>query len=226
MNPLHIIRACVATAGLLALAVSQTNAATPSTEAARMQSAMKGHWVSVACELRPQQGKPGEPVGSSWVKRDFTFDGAGKFKATITIFADMYCEAPMNEFNFSGHTEFGGPSKAAPGAIEITYLLDESLTITPRMQGVVDMMATLPPKACGDEPYKLNVAQSILKKSCVLLNNIDSGQVVKDHDLIYLHGQGRYQMLFMGAKHVDGSGFYKPEDRPNSGLQVPMVRVK
>lgn len=195
-------------------------------DALRLLGEMKGRWKSIACELRPQLGKPGEPVQASWVTRDFTFDGTGKFKATIVTFADQFCEAPMNEFNFSGHAEIGGTSRAAPGAREITYVLDESLSITPRAQMVVDMMAQLTPKACGDEPYKLNTPQSILRKSCVLLNNIESGQVVKDHDLIYLHGQGRYQMLFMGAKHVDGSGFYKPENRPKSGLQVPLMRVK
>ncbi len=188
--------------------------------------AMKGHWKSIACELRPQAApNPGEPVQSSWVTRDFRFDGTGRFKATIITYGDEFCEVPLNEFNFSGHAELGGASRAAKGAREITYVLDESLSITPRSPMVVDMMAKLPPKACGDEPYRLDQAQSILRKSCVLLNNIDSGQVVKDHDLVYLHGSGRYQMLFMGAKHVNGSGFYKPENRPKSGLQVPLMRT-
>lgn len=221
------ISRAIATTVLTLVSASFANAQSSTDhDAIKLQHQMKGHWKSIACELRPQSGKPGEPVQSSWVTRDFTFDGTGKFKATIVVFADQFCEVPMNEFNFSGHAEIGGTSRAAPGAREITYVLGESLTITPRAQMVVDMMGQLPPKACGDEPYKLNTAQSILKKSCVLLNNIDSGQVVKDHDLIYLHGQGRYQMLFMGAKHVDGSGFYKPENRPKSGLQVPMARVR
>lgn len=199
-----------------------TYANSTSNEDAKIQKTMKGHWKSIACELRPQAGKEGEAVKSSWVTRDFTFDGTGKFNATIITFLDQFCEQPMNEFNFSGHAKLGGASRAAMGAREITYVLDESLSITPRAQIVVDMMAKLPPKACGDEPYQLNVAQSVLKKPCVLLNNIDSGQIVKDYDLIYLHGN---DLLFMGAKHVNGSGFYKPENRPKSGLQVPMIRV-
>lgn len=222
-NTRHILTtAAVALAGISVAYGQSAN----DKDALRLQGEMKGRWKSIACELRPQSGKPGEPVQASWVTRDFTFDGTGNFKATIVTFADQFCEAPMNEFNFSGHAEIGGASRAAPGAREITYVLDESLSITPRAQMVVDMMAQLPPKACGDDPYKLNTPQSILRKSCILLNNIDSGQVVKDHDLIYLHGQGRYQMLFMGAKHVDGTGFYKPENRPKSGLQVPMARVR
>ena len=194
-------------------------------DAQRLHREMKGRWKSIACELRPQSGKPGEPVQSSWVTRDFTFDGLGYFKATIVVYADLYCEAPMSEFNFSGHAEIGGVSRAAPGAREITYVLDESLSLTPRSQEVVGMLSQLPPQACGDEPYRLNVAQSLFRKPCVMLNNIKAGQVVKDHDLIYLHGKGRYQMLYMGAKHVDGSGFYQPENRPKSGLQVPLTRV-
>lgn len=191
-------------------------------EAQALQSTMKGHWKSISCELRPQKGTNGQAVQSSWVTRDFTFDGTGKFKATIITYVDQFCEQPMNEFNFSGHTKIGDINRAAAGARDITYILDETLSITPRSPIVVDMMTKLPPKACGDEPYQLNVAQSIFKKPCVLLNNIDSGQVVKDYDLIYLHDNN---LLFMGAKHVDGSGFYKPENRPKSGLQVPMIRV-
>jgi hypothetical protein len=214
------------TVGALSAVTLSSAFAAQDTDTQSFQKQMQGHWKSIACELRPQAGKPGEPVKSSWITRDFTFDGKGKFKGTIVIYADQFCEVPMNEFNFSGHTEIGEVNKAAPGARDITYILDESLSITPKSQMTLDMMAQLPPKACGDEPYRLNAAQNILKKSCVMLNNIGAGEVVKDHDLIYLHGKGRYQMLFMGAKHVDGSGFYKPENRPKSGLQVPMVRVK
>lgn len=223
MNVLRTQSSSLLAASILLASVAQ--AATP-TEGDRLHSAMKGRWNSVACELRPQAAqRPGDPVQPSWVTRDFTFDGHGGFSATIVVYADMHCEQPMNEFNFSGHAELGGPSRAARGAREITYVLDRSLSITPRSQLVVDMMAKLPGGACGDEPYRLNVAQSILRKPCILLNNIDSGQVVKDHDLIYLHGSGRQQLLFMGAKHVDGSGFYKPENRPQSGLQVPLIRA-
>ena len=50
--------------------------------------------------------------------------------------------------------------------------------------------------------------------------NIVDGQIVSDYDLIYF----KNGMLFMGAKHVDGTPFDKPENRPHQ-LQIPLERV-
>jgi hypothetical protein len=50
--------------------------------------------------------------------------------------------------------------------------------------------------------------------------NIAAGQIVADYDLISLtHG-----LLFMGAKHVDGTPFDRPERRPRQ-LQIPLRRA-
>ena len=90
-------------------------------------------------------------------------------------------------------------------------------------QAAVDQMNSLPPGACGDKKYEINVKQSIFKKACALFN-IKSGEIVKDHDLIYLYGFNK--LLFMGAKHVDGKGFYTEDLRPKGGLQIPLVKSK
>ena len=70
----------ITTAALALVSASFANAQTfTDHDAIKLQHQMKGRWKSIACELRPQSGKPGEPVQSSWVTRDFTFDGSGKF---------------------------------------------------------------------------------------------------------------------------------------------------
>ncbi len=62
--------------------------------------------------------------------------------------------------------------------------------------------------------------QSIFKKEFPLFN-IKENQIVKDYDLIYFTNG----MLFMGAKHVDGMPFDKPERRPHQ-LQIPLKKIQ
>ena len=45
------------------------------------------------------------------------------------------------------------------------------------------------------------------------------GQIFAEHDLIYMH----QDMMFWGARNVDGRGFDKEENRPTN-LQIPLVR--
>ena len=45
------------------------------------------------------------------------------------------------------------------------------------------------------------------------------GQNFKEYDLVYL----AHEMLFWGARNVDGRGFDRDENRPMN-LQIPMVR--
>ena len=51
--------------------------------------------------------------------------------------------------------------------------------------------------------------------------HIEEGQIVGDYDLIYF----KHGLLFMGAKHVDGTPFDKVENRPHQ-LQIPLERVE
>jgi hypothetical protein len=50
--------------------------------------------------------------------------------------------------------------------------------------------------------------------------NIAAGQIVADYELIFFtHG-----LLFMGANHVDGTPFDRPERRPRQ-IQIPLMRT-
>jgi hypothetical protein len=183
---------------------------------------IKGKWISISCELRPREvrGKGGVPE-SFWLTREFTFDGADNFTGLIKSYADPECKVPVTDFYFAGHLEWKGPHAVASGAEKVDYVLDREFSITPRATQFADQLNQLPPGACGAEKWVAGKTQSLLKQPCVLFN-IKAGELVKDFDLVYLFGYNN--LLFMGAKHVNGQGFYEEKLRPVGGLQVPLVR--
>lgn len=89
---------------------------------------------------------------------------------------------------------------------------------------MVEQLNALPPGACGRKTYELGQPQDILGQPCVLLKFVEGSDVVVDHDFLYVRADTP-NMLFMGGKHVDGTAFYYPENRPTVGLQQPMIRV-
>ena len=72
----------------------------------------------------------------------------------------------------------------------------------------------------GMIPFEENVQQDILKRAFPMFH-IAEGQIVGDYDLIYF----KHGLLFMGAKHVDGTPFDQPERRPFQ-LQIPLERIQ
>lgn len=86
-------------------------------------------------------------------------------------------------------------------------------------------MSQLPEGACGEGPFELGQVRDVLGQPCVLLNFVEGSDVVVDHDFLYIRADTP-NMLFMGGKHVDGAGFYIPENRPIVGLQQPLIRVE
>ena len=58
--------------------------------------------------------------------------------------------------------------------------------------------------------------RDILGKPFVLLKYVDGSEFVVDHDFLYVR-EDTPNMLFMGGKHVDGTGFYAAKNRPTVG---------
>ena len=177
-----------------------------------------GEWESLSPELRPTEDRTGSgTVTPTYLRRHFNYLSAEHFIGTITLFGDNYGQLPLMEFEFKGHLRWGNAHPIADGAWKIDYVLDEGFGVTPLHpdsaamlnQGLVDGMV----------PFEANVKQDILGQSFPMFN-IAEGQIVSDYDLIYFsHG-----MLFMGAKHVDGTPFDQADRRPHQ-LQIPLVRV-
>ena len=183
-----------------------------------LADAMRGHWESIACELRPRPYAEGEAVAPFHLTRSFHYDG-DLFEGTIVSYADPLCEQPLVSYSFEGHLVSHGDSPAADGAEKIDYVLDRALRLTPMNDAFTEQMNGLPDGACGTERWETGVEQSVMETGCALLN-LAEGQIYVDHDIVHVVDD----MLFFGAKPVDGSNFDVEERRPVQ-LQVPLVRV-
>lgn len=178
----------------------------------------KGEWESLSVELRPTEDRAGTgKINPTFVKRYFNYEAGNKFIGKIKIFGDQYGKLPLMEFEFKGKTKWGAEHPIAKGAWKVDYILDEGFSVTPLHPNAAKMLNAGLPK--GMSKFEVGVKKDILGKAFPMFN-IKQNEIVKDYDLIYFdHG-----MLFMGAKHVDGTPFDKPQNRPHQ-LQVPLRKI-
>ncbi len=183
-----------------------------------VQTFCRGTWTSLSIELRPTEDRAGTGViESTRLTRDFTYNDDDTFTGIITMYVDDYGQIPLMQFEFKGHLQWGDPHPIAEGAWVIDYVLDDGFGVTPLTDQAAEMLnAALPPEL---DEFATDVKQDILGKPFPLFD-IEGGQILTDHDLIYFHSG----LLFMGAKHVDGTPFDLPERRPHQ-LQIPLVRA-
>ncbi len=178
----------------------------------------QGRWNSISVELRPTEDRTGiGNIQPTFLQRDFTYLQNDQFEGTITMFGDNYGQFPLMKFEFKGHLKWGNRHPIAEGAWEIDYVLDQGFVVVPLVAPAAEMLNFGRPSTIP--PFQVNVANDILKKPFPLFN-IAEGKIVVDYDLIYF----KNDLLFMGAKHVDGRPFDKPENRPNQ-LQIPLQRL-
>ncbi|MCI4666757.1 MAG: hypothetical protein MRZ79_01250 [Bacteroidia bacterium] len=177
-----------------------------------------GEWQSISMELRPTEDRAGTGlIQPTYLKRYFNYLSEEKFIGTITMFADNYGEFPLLEFEFKGDLRWGGAHPIADGAWAIDYVLNEGFAVTPLHKQAAQMLNAALPE--GIAPFEVNQKKDILNKAFPMFNIVE-GQTVVDYDLIYF----KSGMLFMGAKHVDGTPFDKEENRPHQ-LQIPLEKV-
>ncbi|MEL6169005.1 MAG: hypothetical protein AAFR35_09955 [Pseudomonadota bacterium] len=189
-----------------------------------LKDRITGRWTSFACEIRPTADPDGGVPTPTYLLRDFTYGADDSFAAAITVFGDPACTVPLVTYDFAGYLVWHEENPAAPGAWSQDYVLNKKLEITVKAEPMAARMNNLPPGACGDAPFEVGVAQDILGKPCVLLRFVEGSDVVIDHDLLYVR-EDTPNMLFMGGKHVNGAGFYYPENRPTVGLQQPLLKA-
>ena len=177
----------------------------------------QGEWASISVELRPTEDRTGSgKITPTYLKRHFIYNADDTFIGTITLFADNYGQLPLLEFEFKGHLNWGDEHPIANGAWNIDYILNEGFAVTPLNPQAAKMLNTGLPQNMS--PFEANTKKDILEKAFPMFN-IAEGQIVSDYDLIYF----KNGMLFMGAKHVDGTPFDKVENRPHQ-LQIPLIR--
>jgi len=116
-----------------------------------------------------------------------------------------------------GHMEWMGEHAITAGTRKVNFAADKEYTVTPLLQGFADILNQY---TKGFNLWKVGETQSIFKKAFVPFG-LSEGQVFKEYDLIYVLDD----LMFWGARHVDGRGFDKEENRPTN-LQIPLIRKK
>lgn len=177
-----------------------------------------GEWESLTVELRPTEDRTGSGnINPTYLKRKFIYQPNNKFIGIITLFGDNYGQMPLMQFEFVGETKWGKAHAIADGAWEIDYILNEGFGVTPLHDQAAAMLNQALPE--GMTAFKTGEKKDILQKAFSMFN-IKEGQIAADYDLIYF----KNGLLFMGAKHVDGTPFDQPERRPHQ-LQIPLQKV-
>jgi hypothetical protein len=108
------------------------------------------------------------------------------------------------------------PHPMVPGAQKVDFIADESYEVTPVAQGFVDVLNKV--AADGYNPWAANTTQSIFGKTFVPFG-LRQGTNFMEYDLVYLRGD----LLFWGARNIDGRPFDSEQNRPTN-LQIPLVR--
>jgi len=177
-----------------------------------------GSWESITTEIRPGNSKNADgTLKPFYLTRKFIFLQNDKFELTVTNFADPYGKLPLAKMEIKGHTEWKGEHPITHNAQKVDFIADEGYNVTPLLQGFADLLNQY---TKGFNEWKVSEAQNILGKAFAPFG-LAEGQFFKEYDLIYLNDD----MMFWGARNIDGRGFDTEENRPTN-LQIPMIRQK
>jgi hypothetical protein len=185
----------------------------------QIKQSISGKWVSIAPEIRPGIAKNADgSMKPFYLTRDFTYFPGDKFQLDVINSADAYWKIPLVKISIKGSIIWQGEHPVAANAQKVKFTADEVYEVTPLIKGFADAMNQLAAK--NFDKWEVNKTQSILEKAFAPFG-LSEGQVFAEYDLIYLFND----MLFWGARNVDGRGFDKEENRPTN-LQIPLVRKK
>ena len=204
----------------LSLAV-QSTAATPEggqpMTVDQIKHAVLGDWTSIAPEVRPSAFKnPDSTLKPFYLTREFKVLPDDRFELTIVNSVDPYGKAPLARIFIRGHMLWRGDHPIAAGAQKVDFIADEAYEVTPLLQGFADLLNKV--AADGYAKWEVGHAQSIFGKTFAPFG-LSAGKNFMEYDLVYLS----HDMLFWGARNIDGRGFDTEENRPTN-LQIPLVR--
>jgi hypothetical protein len=195
---------------------TQSEGATPM-NLDQIKQSLVGDWASIAPEIRPSAGKnPDGTLKPFYLKREFKYLAGDRFELSVVNSADPNGARPLAKIFIKGHMIWRGPHPIAAGAQKVDFVADEGYEVTPLIQGFVDVLNQVAKN--GYNPWVVNGTQSIFGKTFVPFGVVE-GKNFMEFDLVYLS----HDMLFWGARNIDGRGFDKEENRPTN-LQIPLVR--
>ena len=183
----------------------------------QIKEALVGAWVSIAPEIRPSANKNADgTLKPFYLRREFKYAAGDHFELAIVNSADPLGTVPLTRIFIRGHMHWRGPHPVGPGAQKADFVADEGYEVTPLIQGFADVLNHV--AADGFSKWQVGEAQSVFGKSFAPFGLVERRDFM-EYDLVHLS----HDMLFWGARNVDGRGFETEENRPTN-LQVPLVR--
>lgn len=175
-----------------------------------------GQWTSLAPEIRPSASKnPDGSIKPFYLARLFSYSPDDTFELTVTNFGDPFGKVALAKMSIQGHMHWKGDHPIAAGAQKVDFIADLNYEVTPLLQPFADAMNQF---TKGFAKWEVNQPQRILKKPFPPFG-LAEGQIFSECDLIYISNN----LMFWGARNVDGRGFDREENRPTN-LQIPLVR--
>lgn len=183
----------------------------------QIKQALVGDWISIAPEIRPGASKnPDGMPAPFYLKRSFKYLPGDRFELSVVNSADANGAVPLARIEIKGHMIWRGPHPIADSAQKVDFVADEAYAVTPLHQGFADLLNRVAKDGYGN--WAVNDTQSVFGKTFVPFG-LKEGKDFMEFDLVYL----THDMLFWGARNVDGRGFDTEENRPTN-LQIPLVR--
>jgi hypothetical protein len=183
----------------------------------QIKQSILGEWISIAPEVRPSVSKKADgSMKPFYLTREFSYLSGDRFELTVVNMADPYGKTPLAKIDIKGHMKWLGEHPIKESAQKVDFIADETYEVTPLIQGFADVLNQLASK--GFNKWEVNNTQSIMGKAFAPFG-LSEGQIFAEYDLIYVLNN----MMFWGARNVDGRGFDKEENRPTN-LQVPLIR--
>jgi len=196
---------------------TQRKAGSMETDATKIKEAMLGEWESVAPEVRPSASKNADgTLKPFYLTRAFRYLPSDRFELEIINSADPNGAVPLARIKIRGHVLWRGTHPIAPGAQKVDFVADEDYQVAPLAQGFADVLNKV--ASAGFATWTVNASQSIFGKTFPPFG-LKEGANFAEYDLVYLRGD----LLFWGARNIDGRGFDTEQNRPTN-LQIPLVR--
>ena len=187
-----------------------------------IKHAVLGDWVSIAPEVRPSALKnPDGTLKPFYLTRAFKALPRDQFELTVVNSADPFGKVPLARILIKGHMIWRGDHPIAAGAQKVDFVADEAYEVTPLLQGFADVLNKI--SAEGYAKWEVGKTQSVFGKTFAPFG-LAAGKNFMEYDLVYLS----HDMLFWGARNVDGRGFDTEQnraDQPPDPTRPEMTRA-